>query len=88
MGLGNLVEVTTPSSVGGSVTFGYLVAEQDADRAVNIIKSKIAKLTDEVVAVSRVSEELLASLGVAPGEIRRAEANKEMGAANPLPRSG
>jgi hypothetical protein len=73
MGLGSLVKVTTPSSGGGSVTFGYLVAEQDADRAVNIIKSKIAKVTDEVIAVSRVSEELLDTLGVAPGEIRRAD---------------
>ena len=73
MGLGSFVRVTTPSSGGGSVTFGYLVAEQDADRAVNIIKSKIAKLTDEVVVISRVSEELLAFLGVAPGEIRRAD---------------
>jgi hypothetical protein len=71
MGPGNLVKVSTPSSGGTVVTISYIVSEQDADRAVNIIKSKIAQLTDEVMAVSRVSEELLHVLGVPPGTFLR-----------------
>jgi len=73
MGPGNLVKVRTPSSGGAVVTIAYVVCEQDADRAVNIIKSKIAQLTDDVVVVSRVSEELLNALDVAPGEFTRAD---------------
>ena len=73
MEIGNLVKVSTPSSGGAVVTIAYVVSEQDAVRAVNIIKSKIARLTDDVMAVSRVSEELLNALGVAPGEFTRAD---------------
>jgi len=73
MGLGCLVKVTSPSSGGDLATIAFVVSEQDADRAVNIIKSKIALLTDEVIAVSRVSEELLNALGVLPGEFLRAD---------------
>jgi hypothetical protein len=74
MGLGCLIKVTTPSSGGGALaTIAYVVSEQDADRAVNIIKSNIARLADEVVVVSRVSEELLRALGVAPGNFTRAD---------------
>ena len=74
MGLGCLIKVTT-SPVGGAglATIAYVVSEQDAHRAVNIIKSKIARPADEVVAVSRVSEELLNALGVAPGDFTRAD---------------
>jgi hypothetical protein len=39
-----------PSLVGEFVTVGYLVAEQDTDQAVRIIKSNIARTADEVVA--------------------------------------
>lgn len=73
MGLGCLIKVSTPSSGIGQVTTAYLVSEQDADRAVNIIKSKINPRADEVVFVSRVSEELLNALGVGPGDFRRAD---------------
>ena len=38
MGPGNLVKVRAPSSGGAVVTIAYLVSEQDATRAVNIIK--------------------------------------------------
>lgn len=55
------------------MTVAYLVAEQDTNRAVGIIKSNLAKTTDEVVAVSRVSEELLNVLGVRPGRFTRAD---------------
>jgi hypothetical protein len=55
------------------MTIAYVVSEQDADRAVNIIKGEIAQPTDAVVTVSRVSEELLNALGVAPGEFTRAD---------------
>jgi hypothetical protein len=55
------------------MTIAYVVSEQDADGAVNIIKRKIAQLTDEVIAVSRVSEELLHALGVEPGGFTRAD---------------
>ncbi len=74
MGPGCLIKVTT-SPVGGAglATIAYVVSEQDADRAVNIIKSKIARPADAVVAVSRVSEELLNALGVAPGDFTRAD---------------
>ncbi|HUD89196.1 MAG TPA: hypothetical protein VMR17_22305 [Xanthobacteraceae bacterium] len=74
MGLGCLVKVTAPSLGGGGLaTIAYVVSEQDADRAVNIIKSKIARLADDVVVVSRVSEELLRALGLAPGDFTRAD---------------
>ncbi|MGB6542676.1 MAG: hypothetical protein WBF03_17610 [Xanthobacteraceae bacterium] len=51
----------------------YVVSEQDADRAIHIIKSKIARRAEEVVFVSRVSEELLDALGVQRGDIMRAD---------------
>jgi hypothetical protein len=73
MGTGCLITVKTPSLVGEFVTVGYLVAEQDTDQAVRIIKSNIARTADEVVAVSRVSEELLNLLGVRPGDVTRAD---------------
>lgn len=73
MGPGNLVKVRTPSSGGAVMTTAYVVSEQDAARAVNIIKSTIAQLTDEVMAVGRVSEELLNALSLAPGEFTRAD---------------
>ena len=50
-----------------------MVSEHDADRAVNIIKSKIAAFSDEVVVISRVSEELLHALSLAPGGFARAD---------------
>ena len=73
MGSGRLIKVRTPSSGGAFVTVGYLVAEQDKTQAIKIIKNKIAKLADEVVAVCRVSEDLLNALHVAPGEFTRAD---------------
>jgi hypothetical protein len=73
MGAGCLITVRTPSLVGECVVVGYLVAEQDIDRAVRIIERNIAKTTDKVVAVSRVSEELLDVLGVRPGGFTRAD---------------
>jgi hypothetical protein len=62
MALGCLVKVTTRSSGASLVETAYVVSEHDADRAVNIIKSKIATFSDEVVVISRVSEELLMRL--------------------------
>jgi hypothetical protein len=50
-----------------------VVSEHDADRAVNIIKSNIAMLSDEVEVISRVSEQLLHALSVAPGGFARAD---------------
>ncbi len=78
MGLGCLVKVSTPSLGAGQVpaapvTIAYVVSEQDAGRAINIIKSKIAPRAREVVFVSRVSEELLNALGVQPGDFTRAD---------------
>jgi hypothetical protein len=73
MGAGCLITVRTPSRAGNFVTVGYLVAEQDMERAVGIIVHSIAKTTDKVVAVSRVSEELLEVLGVTPGSFTRAD---------------
>jgi hypothetical protein len=73
VGPGFMVKVTTQSSDGRAVTIAYIVSEQDAERAVNIVKSKAARFTDEVVAVSRVSEELLHALGVAQGHFMRAD---------------
>ena len=72
MGSGCLVTVRTTSG-GRFVTVGYLVAAHDEDRAVEIIKRNIARTADEVVAVSRVSEELLDVLGVPPGNFVRAD---------------
>jgi hypothetical protein len=76
MGPGYLVKVTTPSLGGKVVTIAYVVSEQDAASAVNIVKRKIAQLADEVVAVSRVSEELLHALGVEPGGFMRADGHR------------
>jgi hypothetical protein len=59
--------------MGEFETVGYLVAEQDVDRAVRVIERNIARTTDEVVVVSRVSEELLDVLGVRPGGFTRAD---------------
>jgi hypothetical protein len=60
--------------VGGAfITVGYLVAEQDSDRAIKIVTNKIAKHADEVVAVCRVSEDLLNALHIPPGEFMRAD---------------
>jgi hypothetical protein len=73
MATGCLVTVRSPSSSGQFVTIGYLVAEQDKRRAIRIITSNIAKTTDEVLAVSRVSEELLDALGVPAGDFTRAD---------------
>jgi hypothetical protein len=73
MAPGCLVKVTTRSSGAWLVETAYVVSEHDADRAVNIIKSKIASLSEEVVVVSRVSEELLHALNVAPGGFARAD---------------
>ena len=73
VGYGCLVTVRTASSGGTFVTAGYLVAEHDADRAAGIIRCNIARAADEVVAVSRVSEELLGVLGVRPGDFMRVD---------------
>lgn len=75
MGPGCLISVRTPSAGRKVETVGYLVAEQNADRAIKIIKNEIAKLTDEVVVISRVSEELLDALHIPPGEFKRADAH-------------
>jgi hypothetical protein len=71
MGPGNLIRVRTSSLVGEVVTIAYVVYEQDAGRAIDIIKNRVAQRTDDVQAVSRVSEELLDALGVARGEFTR-----------------
>ena len=73
MALGCLIKVTTRSSGAWLVEAAYVVSEHDADRAVDIIKSKIAMLSDEVVVISRVSEELLHALSVAPGGFARVD---------------
>jgi hypothetical protein len=73
MGRGCLVKVSIPSSGPGRVTIAYVVSEEDTDRAINIVKSKIARRAEEVVFVSRVSEELLVALGVQRGDILRAD---------------
>ena len=73
MGPGCLVKVTKPSSSGTDAMIVYVVSEEDAGRAVNIIKGEIAQFTDEVVAVCRVSEELLNTLCIAPGTFKRAD---------------
>lgn len=73
IGSGYLVTVRTPSSDGMFVTVGYLVAEHDAGRAIRTIKHNIATATDEVIAVSRASEELLDVLGVRPGNFMRVD---------------
>jgi hypothetical protein len=73
MGLGCLIKVSTQSSGVGAVTTAYVVSEQDADRAINIVKSKLAPRADDVVFVSRVSEELLLALRVEPGDFTRAD---------------
>jgi hypothetical protein len=45
-------------SDGAVVMIAYVVSEQDPDRAVNIVKSEIAQLTEEVVAVGPLKSRL------------------------------
>jgi len=79
MGPGCLVKVTKPSSSGTDAMIAYVVSEENAVHAVNIIKREIAQSTDEVVAVSRVSEELLKALCIPPGEFKRADGHRSTG---------
>lgn len=87
MALGCLVKVTTRSSGGWLAETAYVVSEHDVDRAVNIIKSEIAALSDEVVVVGRVSEELLHALSVAPGGFARADGRGMSAVTDCSPRS-
>jgi ribose 1,5-bisphosphokinase PhnN len=79
MGPGRLVKVTKPSSSATDSMIAYVVSEENAVDAVNIIKREIAQSTDEVVAVSRVSEELLKALSIPPGEFKRADGHRSKG---------
>jgi hypothetical protein len=49
----------------------YLVAVADADQAVQIIRSKIADLTEDVEDLGRVSPALVRALNLASGEFTR-----------------
>jgi hypothetical protein len=49
----------------------YIVAVADADRTVQIIRSKIADLTDDVEDLGRVSQALVRALKLASGEFAR-----------------
>jgi hypothetical protein len=53
----------------------YIVAVADADQAVQIIRSKIADLTDDVEDLGRVSRALVRALKLAPGEFTRIGGN-------------
>ena len=64
MGPGRFIGVRTPSLGGKFLTAGYLVAEKDVAKAVDIIKRRVAKPNDEIVALGRVSEELLHAVPV------------------------
>jgi hypothetical protein len=49
----------------------YIVAVADADQAVQIIRSKIADLTEDVEDLGRVSAPLVRALNLASGELAR-----------------
>ena len=53
----------------------YIVAVADADQAVQIIRSKIADLTDDVEDLGRVSLALVRALKLASGEFIRIGSN-------------
>ncbi|MGB6285171.1 MAG: hypothetical protein WBG18_12265 [Xanthobacteraceae bacterium] len=53
----------------------YIVAVADADQAVQIIRSKIADLTDDVEDLGRVSRALVRALKLAAGEFTRIGSN-------------
>jgi hypothetical protein len=53
----------------------YIVAVADADQAVQIIRSKIADLTDDVEDLGRVSGALVQALKLASGEFTRIGGN-------------
>jgi hypothetical protein len=56
-------------------TMFYIVAVADADQAVQIIRSKIADLTDDVEDLRRVSRALVQALKLASGEFTRIGGN-------------
>jgi hypothetical protein len=53
----------------------YIVAVADADQAVQIIRSKIADLTDDVEDLGRVSQALVRALKLTAGEFTRIGSN-------------
>ena len=53
----------------------YIVAVADADQAVQIIRSKIADLTDDVEDLGRVSQALVRALKSTAGEFTRIGSN-------------
>lgn len=73
MPAGHLVSVKEQSSDGARCSVGYLVAEQDRTRAVELVRCKVARPGDEVAYVCRVSEELLIAFDILQGGIRRAD---------------
>lgn len=70
MGYGRIVKLTTQTATGSDAVM-YIVAEQDPAKAESIVRAK-APIGATVEAVGRASEHLLAALGLAPGEFKRA----------------
>lgn len=70
MGHGRLVKVTTKTANGIEAVV-YIVAKQDPAKAESLVRAK-APIGATVQAVDRASEHLVAALGLAPGECKRA----------------
>jgi hypothetical protein len=70
---GRLVRVTTQAQRGGDAHVVYVVAEPDRTKAESIIRTKAARIEDNVEAIGRASQQLLKTLNLALGEFVRAE---------------
>ena len=69
---GRLVRVTTQTE-RGTAQVVYVVAEPDRAKAENIIRTKAARIEDNVETIGRASKKLLKTLNLALGEFVRAE---------------
>jgi hypothetical protein len=66
---GRLILVSKQGTDQQSVA--YIVAEEDSEKAVDLVRSKIAQPDDEVMSLAaRISDELLSALSLSAGEIR------------------
>jgi hypothetical protein len=71
---GRLIRVTTQDERGHEPqVITYVVAEPDRAKAEKIIRTKAARIEDDVEAIGRASQQLLKAFNLASGEFIRAD---------------
>ena len=71
---GRLIRVTTQEKRGHEPqVVTYVVAEPDRAKAEKIIRTKAARIEDDVEAIGRASQQLLKAFNLASGEFIRAD---------------